>query len=472
MRFNDCRINNYLITSQIGEGAYGLVYHAIDIRTDKEYAIKAVVEGSCVGRETDNSGDETYQNSARLQKKLDKLFQDSKDIVRVPSIDLKSIENMSEANFKKLPHYKEISLHLRVHRHKNIVTIHEVLQSAICTFIVMDYYPNDLFTSIVDNRHFITNGLLVKKVFLQICSALNYCHEHGIYHCDIKPENLLLDADDNVFLCDFGLSTTSTYIKPNVCIGSSYYMPPERISFDSGKGCSSKIRGLKLRKNCSSCNGDLWSLGIILINLTCIRNPWLKADKGEDNTYYYFSKDPTVLKQILPLSNAFYSLLSKILQVDPKKRMHLQEIMKEISSITSFTNKGPLSKVPPLSKAVYEKLANPMGTASNFSPLRQRTYMENCKSLSCPFSDDEYDVVHQKKDDDHDHDHDHDDSSDNGTGSGRGSLGTLETDTGLQSSFTSTSCDSDTECPKTSNKISLFEKKFNELHMTASSLTN
>ncbi|CAI4928818.1 CGH_3_HP_G0031320.mRNA.1.CDS.1 [Saccharomyces cerevisiae] len=460
MMFHNCRINNYLITSQIGEGAYGLVYRALDIRTDRQYAIKAVVQSYDVSKEADMGNDKIHKNSVKLQKKLAKLFKESKNVVRVPSIDLESIENMSEEDFKKLPHYKEISLHLRVHHHKNIVTIHEVLQSAVCTFIVMDYYPTDLFTPIVDNRHFVTNGLLVKKVFLQICSALNYCHEHGIYHCDIKPENLLLDTEDNVFLCDFGLSTTSTYIKPNVCIGSSYYMPPERISFD-GRVSSSKSGGHKLGKVCPSCNGDLWSLGIILINLTCIRNPWLKADKTEDNTYYYFTKDPNILKQILPLSDDFYSLLSKILQVNPKNRMSLQELMKEVSSITSFTNEGPLSKVPPLSKSVYEKFVSPVdNTNENLSP-KSYVYMHDskaAKNLSYTSSSEEEDGIKEGIDDDN--------------GSRSGSFGTLDTDTGLHSSFTSTSCESDNECSKISNKFSLFEKKFNELRMSSSSLTN
>ncbi|CAI4362152.1 AMP_1a_G0009690.mRNA.1.CDS.1 [Saccharomyces cerevisiae] len=460
MMFHNCRINNYLITSQIGEGAYGLVYRALDIRTDRQYAIKAVVQSYGVSKEADMGNDKIHKNSVKLQKKLAKLFKESKNVVRVPSIDLESIENMSEEDFKKLPHYKEISLHLRVHHHKNIVTIHEVLQSAVCTFIVMDYYPTDLFTSIVDNRHFVTNGLLVKKVFLQICSALNYCHEHGIYHCDIKPENLLLDTEDNVFLCDFGLSTTSTYIKPNVCIGSSYYMAPERISFD-GRVSSSKSGGHKLGKVCPSCNGDLWSLGIILINLTCIRNPWLKADKTEDNTYYYFTKDPNILKQILPLSDDFYSLLSKILQVNPKNRMSLQELMKEVSSITSFTNEGPLSKVPPLSKSVYEKFVSPVdNTNENLSP-KSYVYMHDskaAKNLSYTSSSEEEDGIKEGIDDDN--------------GSRSGSFETLDTDTGLHSSFTSTSCESDNECSKISNKFSLFEKKFNELRMSSSSLTN
>lgn len=74
--------------------------------------------------------------------------------------------------------------------------------------MVMDFYHRDLFTSIVEEKLFATNGILIKKVFLKLCSALQCCHERNISHCDIKPENLLLDEENNLYICDFGLSTT------------------------------------------------------------------------------------------------------------------------------------------------------------------------------------------------------------------------------------------------------------------------
>ncbi|KAH3666579.1 hypothetical protein OGAPHI_003440, partial [Ogataea philodendri] len=97
----------------------------------------------------------------------------------------------------------------------------------------------------------------------------------GVYHCDIKPENILLDASDNVYLCDFGLATDSKYLAPNVCVGSFYYMAPERILYSSAP-LETETAVLP------TATSDIWSLGIILINLVCMRNPWLKAHQGED----------------------------------------------------------------------------------------------------------------------------------------------------------------------------------------------
>ena len=77
----------------------------------------------------------------------------------------------------------------------------------------------------------------MRKYFGQLVLALEYCHnELKIIHRDIKPDNLLLDANDNIKLSDFGVSQftrhgndsiysnagSSMFFSPEACIGSSY----------------------------------------------------------------------------------------------------------------------------------------------------------------------------------------------------------------------------------------------------------
>ncbi|AJW11707.1 CIC_collapsed_G0056840.mRNA.1.CDS.1 [Saccharomyces cerevisiae] len=352
---SDCLLNNFRITAQIGSGAYGLVFHVVDILTSREYAVKTVFKSSSMDEFYNKNGLNNNSQVARttlLQTQLYHFFKSFQKKLFLPSVDLDSILQLTENELNRLPHYREIAFQLRVQSHGNIVKIHQVLESSIATFIVMDYYDRDLFTSIVDDKHFVNDGILIKKVFLQLCSALDHCHRLGIYHCDIKPENVLLDRNDNAYLCDFGLSTKSKYLAPNVCVGSSYYMAPERILY-----ClNTTTNGIHVDECCSSLptdTGDIWSLGIILINLTCIRNPWLKAHQKEDNTFHHFANDNNVLKKILPISDELFTVLTKILQLNPYTRIDMKTLMSEVSSLTSFTREGPLSQVPILSSEVY-----------------------------------------------------------------------------------------------------------------------
>ncbi|KAL2708788.1 Serine/threonine-protein kinase SKS1 [Kluyveromyces marxianus] len=348
---NNCQLNNFQITKQIGSGAYGVVFHAIDLVTENEYAIKAIMKSSddpLRPKASMGGSSSSLKKSAVLQTQLYHYFKSFQNKLFLPTVDLDSVLAITEEQLCHAPHYREIQLQLRCHMHENVVTIHQILESSLATFVVMDYYPMDLFTSIVENQHFSNDGLLIKKAFLQLCSVIHHCHTVGVYHCDIKPENILLDANDNVKLCDFGLATTAPYINANVCVGSSYYMAPERVSCPSSILHSAETQNNEGHQMFPTASGDVWSLGIILINLTCIRNPWLKAHQKHDNTFKYFINDARVLTKILPLSEDLFNILNSILQVDPTKRTDLISLIKAVSKCEHFTTSGPLSVVPSL----------------------------------------------------------------------------------------------------------------------------
>lgn len=341
-----CKINNYQLEKQLGSGAYGLVFYAVDLKTGHKYAIKAVLNQNNAGVNWSDPSSNVKQ-STLLQTQLYYYFKSFQNKLYLPSIDLETIKNLNKEQLCSMPHYKEVSLQLKVHSHQNVVSIHEVLKSPIAIFIVMDYYSRDLFTTIVEDQYFVNDGILIKKVFLQICSAIHYCHEQGIFHCDIKPENILLDEDDNIYLCDFGLSTTSSEELVNVCIGSSYYMAPEKIS------CPYNISYDQTNLKAPTSASDIWSLGIILINLVCIRNPWLKAHQTQDNTFHQFTKYPIILKKILPISTDLYYILLGIFQLNPWERVCLSRLMIQIAQCPSFTTSGPLHSVKPLTDFRY-----------------------------------------------------------------------------------------------------------------------
>ncbi|CDO93810.1 unnamed protein product [Kluyveromyces dobzhanskii CBS 2104] len=344
----NCQLNNFQITRQIGSGAYGVVFHALDLITENEYAIKAIMK--CPDDPLQPSGQPAMKKSAVLQTQLYHYFKSFQNKLFLPTVNLDSIVTLNEDQLRHAPHLRELQLQLKCHSHQNVVTIHQIMESSLAVFVVMDYYPVDLFTSIVENQHFCNDGKLVKKAFLQICSVLHHCHSVGVYHCDIKPENILLDANDNVKLCDFGLATTAAFINANVCVGSSYYMAPERVSCPSSVLHSAETQNGMGAQVFPTANGDIWSLGIILINLTCTRNPWLKAHQKQDNTFKYFINDSKVLMKILPLSEDLFNILNTVLQVDPSKRTNLISLIDAVSKCEHFTSSGPLANVEPLTQ--------------------------------------------------------------------------------------------------------------------------
>lgn len=339
--FVGCQINRWRLLNNLGSGAYACVYAAEDVKSGKKCALKVLLSKTFDDENLPLNPD--MPEISKRMCRLKSLFTTNGGYMNVAPVNLKNAKNMTEEEISQKPHYREIALHLRVHDHPNVTRVLEILDSPFAMFIVLDYYPQDLFSAVVDQQIFRNNGQLLKHVFLQVCSAIWYCHAMGIYHCDLKPENILLDEENNAHVCDFGLVTSCAYLTPNVAVGSSYYMAPERISFS----LSQQIilhEDDTITNTFLSRKADVWSLGIILINMACIRNPWTRAHCENDPTYKQFLREPQVLSKILPISDELYQILIETLPMDPRKRIEISELMARISVLHSFTIEGPLSK--------------------------------------------------------------------------------------------------------------------------------
>jgi serine/threonine protein kinase len=274
------------LTSILGVGAYGVVYTAIDIHTNIPYAVKAL-------------------NKAGLEPRQRKFQQ------------------------------REIRLHHLASQHPNVVSLVRILDSPDCTFVVIEFCPEgDLFTNITERGHFVGNDALAKHAFLQILDAVEYCHSIGIYHRDLKPENILVtDNGRTVKLADFGLATSDMYTSDFGC-GSTFYMSPEcQQSSSRPYACY------------ASAPNDIWSLGVILVNLTCGRNPWKRASP-EDSTFRAYLKDSKFLRTILPLSPELDSILRHVFECDPQKRISIHKLREMIVACPRLTN-TPYSTLPP-----------------------------------------------------------------------------------------------------------------------------
>lgn len=120
----------------------------------------------------------------------------------------------------------------------------------------------------------------------------------------------------------------------------------------------------------SSGPNDVWSLGIILVNLTCGRNPWKRASI-EDSTFKAYLKNPKFLSSILPLSPELDSILRCIFECDPRRRISIPELRNLILRCPRFTTRSPLVAPIALSdvKYVQDETLEPISECIN--PFQQ-----------------------------------------------------------------------------------------------------
>jgi len=124
-------------------------------------------------------------------------------------------------------------------RHGNLVNLLEVFRRKKKLHLVFEYCDHTVLTEL--ERH--PGGVeevLLKKIVWQTLQAVNYCHQHGVIHRDVKPENILVSRNGIVKLCDFGFARVITgpggqyteyvatrwYRSPELLVGDTQYGPP------------------------------------------------------------------------------------------------------------------------------------------------------------------------------------------------------------------------------------------------------
>ncbi|KAF3508176.1 hypothetical protein F2Q69_00001068 [Brassica cretica] len=156
-----------------------------------------------------------------------------------------------------------------------------------------------------------------RKLFQQLIDAVDYCHNRGVYHRDLKPQNLLLDSKGNLKVSDFGLSAVpkSGDMLSTAC-GSPCYIAPELI----------------MNKGYSGAAVDVWSCGVILFELLAGYPPF------DDHTLVVLYKKILRADYTFPpaFTGAQKKLIFNILDPNPQ-RENVAEINAETAS-SNFIN--------------------------------------------------------------------------------------------------------------------------------------
>lgn len=265
--------NRYAVDCVAGKGASGIVYKATRLMMGGFVAVKVL---------------HTYQGA-----------------------DSKSLEKFS----------REITA-LEQLRHPNIVSFFD---SGITDdgqpFLVMDFLEGTALTTIIQQGPLKPSSVL--NITLEICKALQFAHDQGFVHRDMKPDNIVLDragGQDVVKLLDFGISYTifenrmNTIARPTTVAGSPAYMSPEQC------------RGLPLDHRT-----DIYSLALVVYEMFTGRKPF-KANSNKEFMVKTVNEKVPLMATVRPdlgIPEPVDLVIARALQKNPKDRH---------SSITVFAS--------------------------------------------------------------------------------------------------------------------------------------
>ncbi|KAI8393385.1 Pkinase-domain-containing protein [Radiomyces spectabilis] len=262
----------YTKLKRVGKGAYGSVYKGINNKTKQIVAIKVL--------------------------NLDTEEDDVDDI------------------------QKEISLlsQLTLARSRNITPYYGSILNDTKLWIIMDYAAGGSVRTIMKS------GPIEEKyasvITREVLLALSYLHKNHIIHRDIKAANILLTAEGNVQLCDFGVAgqTSVSSLKRNTFVGTPYWMAPEVIR----EGASYDYKA------------DIWSLGITVYEMIIGNPPLAHVDPMRAVILIPKTKPPTMDDAH---STQLKDFIESCLCEDPNDRLNADELMK--TKFIKSSNKTP-----------------------------------------------------------------------------------------------------------------------------------
>jgi serine/threonine-protein kinase len=260
------KLGKYKILKELGSGAMGKVYQALDTVMNRVVALKVIKWSE------EDSSEDRAQKRARL---------------------LKDARNAGAL------------------LHPNIITIYGFEEEGETPFIVMEFVGGPTLTAVLGRGGSLAPEKAVRYV-RQAAEALDYAHRRSLVHRDIKPDNLMIGEEDTLKIADFGISkiisettTGHTVTRAGVVVGTPHYMSPEQI------------QGLPVDGR-----SDQFSLAIVAYQMLTGHKPF----EGEEITtvlYKIAFEDPQPPELLNPaLGPAVGKVLKKALAKRAEQRYH------------------------------------------------------------------------------------------------------------------------------------------------------
>jgi eukaryotic-like serine/threonine-protein kinase len=252
------KIGKYRIDGVLGKGAMGVVYKAFDPGIERVVAVKTV-------RKDLVDPDLAAQVMARFQ-------------------------NEAKAAGRLL--------------HPNIVSVYEYGEDEVNAFIAMEYVEGTGLREYLNRKATFDIGQIV-AIMSQLLLALDFAHERGVVHRDVKPANLILTAGGALKVADFGIARidTSNLTNAGMVMGTPSYMSPEQC------------QGKEVDKR-----SDLFSAGVVLYELLTGEKPFSGSIEAIAFKICYEEAKPPSEVSKLPITPALDAIVMTAMTKDPAAR--------------------------------------------------------------------------------------------------------------------------------------------------------
>ena len=295
--------DRYEILKMLGEGGMGAVYKAMDRELDRIVALK-VIRG------------ELANNPDILQR------------------------------------FKQELILARLVTHRNVIRIFDMGVAGNVKFITMDFVEGRDLKSVLSEQRKLPAGKAC-DIIRQICLGLEAAHSEGVVHRDLKPQNIMLDAQGRVYLMDFGLARSMELVgmtRTGALLGTPAYMSPEQA------------KGEKV-----DARTDLFSLGVIFYELVTGVLPY-QADTMMATLIKRAKEPPLPPNQVEPsVPPAVNEAIMKCLQIKLDRRyQHAGELLADLG-FTSALQTSTVQTSVISSQSVFEVASN-LAPGSQFGP--------------------------------------------------------------------------------------------------------
>jgi len=191
-------------------------------------------------------------------------------------------------------------------------------------YVVLEYASKgNLFTKLIKGEKKFPERIAARYLF-QLASAIGYMHARNVIHRDLKLENVLIDENDDLKICDFGWSVHTVENKRETICGTIDYLAPEivdHVEYDKSV--------------------DIWCLGILFYEMVYGFPPF--ASKSKEETFDKIKKKVLIFRDdIQVLSDSAKDLMKKLIAFEPENRIKIEDVLQHEFFKNYVTPEGKL----------------------------------------------------------------------------------------------------------------------------------